>query len=62
MTYVYKEYEGKIKMVQEQNTYRDLALKQDNTEEYFGCYLHSDLNGVTMTLRVLKKIDTKLNF
>ena len=30
--------------------------------EYFGCYLDSNLNGETMVRRVLKKINTKLNF
>ena len=40
---------------------RDCYLKQHKTVEYLGCYLDSDLNGESMALRVLKKINTKLN-
>ena len=42
--------------------YGDYSLKQHNTVEYLGCYLDSNLNGESVTQRVLKKISTKLNF
>ena len=40
----------------------DYSLKQHRTVEYLGCYLDSDLNGKSMACRVLKKINTELNF
>ena len=43
-------------------SYGDYSLKQHNTVEYLGCYLDSNLNGESMARRVLKKINTKLNF
>ena len=43
-------------------SYRDYSLKQPNTVEYFGCYLDSNLNRESMARRVLKKINTKLDF
>ena len=44
------------------NIYGDYSLKQHNTVEYLGCYLDSNLNRESMARRVLKKINTKLNF
>ena len=41
---------------------RHYSLKQHNTVEYLRCYLDSDLNGESMTLRILKRINTKLIF
>ena len=43
-------------------SYEDHSLKQHSTVEYLGCYLDSNLSGESMALRVLKKIDIKLNF
>ena len=43
-------------------SYGDYSLKQHSTLEYHGCYLDSNLNGESMACRVLKKINTKLNF
>ena len=43
-------------------SYGDYSLKQHNTLEYLGCYLDSNLSGESMARRVLKKINTKLNF
>ena len=43
-------------------SFGDNSLKQRNTIEYLGCYLDSNLNGESMACRVLKKINTKLNF
>ena len=43
-------------------SYRDYSLKQLHTVEYLGCYLDSNVNGEPMGCRVLKKINTKLNF
>ena len=43
-------------------SYGDSSLKQYNTAEYLGFYLDSDLNGESMARRVLRKINTKLNF
>ena len=43
-------------------SYGGYSLKQHNTVEYLGCYLDSNLNGESMARRVLKKINTKLNF
>ena len=43
-------------------SYGDYYLKQHNTVEYLGCYLDYNLNGQSMARRVLKKINTKLNF
>ena len=43
-------------------SYGDYSLKQHNTVEYLECYLDSNLNGESMTRRVLKKSNTKLNF
>ena len=43
-------------------SYGDYSLKQHNTVEYLRCYLDSNLNGKSMACRVLKKINTKLNF
>ena len=43
-------------------SYGDYSLKQQNTVEYLGCYLDSNLNGESIARRVLKKINTKLNF
>ena len=40
---------------------RDYSLKQHKTVEYLGCCLDSDLNGESMSGRVLKKFNTKLN-
>ena len=37
-------------------------MKQPNTVEYLACYLNSSLSGELMARRVLKKINTKLNF
>ena len=42
--------------------YGDYSLKQHGTVEYLGCCLDSNLNGESMASRVLKKINTKLNF
>ena len=44
------------------NIYEDYSLKQHSTVEYLGYYLDSNLNGELMACRVLKKINTKLNF
>ena len=38
------------------------SLEQHSTVEYPGCYLDPNLNGESMAGRVLKKINTKLNF
>ena len=43
-------------------SYGDYSLKQHNTFEYLGCYLHSSLNGESMARRVLEKINTELNY
>ena len=43
-------------------SYGHYFLKQQNTVQYLGCYLDSNLNGVSMVCRVLKNIKTKLNF
>ena len=44
-------------------SYGDYFLKQNNTVEYLGCYLDSNLNRESMARRVLEKnFDTKLNF
>ena len=43
-------------------SYGDYCLKQHNTIEYLGCYLDSNLNDMSMPRKVLKKINTKLNF
>ena len=43
-------------------SYGDYSLKQNNTVEYLGCYLDSNLNGESMARRVLKKINSMLNF
>ena len=43
-------------------SYGDYSLKQHNTVEYLGCHLDPNLNGESMARRVLKKINTKLNF
>ena len=43
-------------------SYGDYSLKQHNIVEYLGCYLDSNLNGESVARRVLKKINTKLNF
>ena len=43
-------------------SYGEYSLKQHNTVEYLGCYLDFNLNGESMARRVLKKINTKLNF
>ena len=40
----------------------DYSQKQLNTVEYLGCYLDFNLSSESMTRRVLKKINTKLNF
>ena len=40
---------------------RDYSLKQLKAVEYFGYYLDSDVNREPMALRILKKINTKLN-
>ena len=37
-------------------------FKQHNTKEYLGCYLDSNLDGESMALIVLKKINIKLLF
>ena len=42
--------------------YGDYSLKQHHTVEYLGSNLDSNLNGQSMPRRVLKKINTKLNF
>ena len=44
------------------STYGDYSLKQHNTVEYLGCYLDSNLNRESLAHRVLKKINTKVNF
>ena len=38
------------------------SLKQLCTVEYLGCYPDSNLNGESMALGALKKINTKLNY
>ena len=43
-------------------SYGDYSLKQHNAVEYLGCYLDYNLNGGSVARRVLKKINTKLNF
>ena len=43
-------------------SYGDYSLKQHNIVEYLACYLDSNLNVESMARRVLKKINTKLNF
>ena len=43
-------------------SYGDYSLTQHNTVEYLGCYLHSNLNRESKARRVLKNINTKLNF
>ena len=43
-------------------SYGDYSLKQHNIVEYLGCYLDSNLKGASMARRVLKKINTKLDF
>ena len=43
-------------------SYGDYSLQQHNSVEYFGCFLNFNLNGESMACRVLKKINTKLNF
>ena len=43
-------------------SYGDYSLTQHNTVEYLGCYLHSNLNRESEARRVLKNINTKLNF
>ena len=39
-----------------------IHVGDDKTVEYLRCYLDSNLNGKSMTCRVLKRINTKLNF
>ena len=41
---------------------RDYSLKRHNITEYLGCYLDCNLNEESMTCRVPKRINTKLNF
>ena len=43
-------------------SYEDCCLWLDNIVEYVGCYLDSNLNRESMAHRILKKINTKLNF
>ena len=43
-------------------SYRDYSLKQPITVEYLGCYLDSNLIGESIACRVLKNINTKINF
>ena len=43
-------------------SYRDYSLTQHNTAEHLGCYLDSNLSGESLARRLLKKINTKLNF
>ena len=43
-------------------SYGDYSVKQHNIVEYLGGYLDSNLNGESMARRVLKKLNTKLNF
>ena len=43
-------------------SYGYYSLKQYNTLEYLGCYLDSNLSGGSVAGRVLKKINSKLNF
>ena len=43
-------------------SYGDYSLKQHNTVEYLRRYLNFNLNGESMMRRVLKMINTKLNF
>ena len=43
-------------------SYGDYSLKQHNTVEYLGSCLDSNLNDQSIAPRVLKKINTKLNF
>ena len=43
-------------------SYGDYCLYQQKIIEYFGYYLDSNLNGDSMARRVLKNINTKLNF
>ena len=43
-------------------SYGDYCLKQHNTIEYLRCYLNSNLSDMSMPRKVLKKINTKLNF
>ena len=40
----------------------DYSLKQQNTVEYLGCCLDSNLNGESSARIIFKKINTKLNF
>ena len=44
------------------NIYGDYSLKQHDTVEYLCYYLDSNLNGESMACRILKKVNTKLNF
>ena len=43
-------------------SYGDYSIKQRNLVEYLGCYSDSNLNVESMVRRVLKSINTKLNF
>ena len=54
---------SQIKSPPQLNTsYGDYSLRQHNTIEYLRCYLDSNLNNNSVAFRVLKKINTKLNF
>ena len=44
------------------NIYGDHNLKQHSTVEYLRCYLDSNLNSESLARRVLKTINTELNF
>ena len=43
-------------------SYKDNKIRQYDTVEYLGCLLDSNLNGESMATKVLKKINTKLQF
>ena len=43
-------------------SYRDYYLKQFNTVEYLECYLDTNFIGESVDHRVLKMINTELNF
>ena len=43
-------------------TYNNNKIKQFHLIEYFGCYLDANLNGESMAMKSLKKINAKLQF